>query len=210
MIAAARPQEPYNKDQAVNYARTWVQNGGTPLRNPSYPDMSANASDGGDCTNFISQTLRAGGWRNTTTTSTTSDMLWWLTSKMSYSQTWTTTHGFFRHMNGGANPGTVGNSYESWYRWDFTPGTSGTISVNYGDIISADWQGNGIIDHTMIVTGFRIKPDGYAEVLVSYHSTDRKDLPISTIQAAYPNAKFYRFGPLNQNLIIQQYQIRVV
>ncbi len=45
-IAQARPPEPYNKDTAVNYARTWVSNTQT-LRNSNFPDLSANSSDGG-------------------------------------------------------------------------------------------------------------------------------------------------------------------
>lgn len=210
-LAQARPQESYNKDTAVNYARQWVSNTQT-LRNSNFPDLSAREDDGGDCTNFVSQALRAGGWRNTATTNTTSDVLWWLTGKATNqrSQTWGTAHGFFRHMNGGEEPRVVGKSYESWYRWDAIPGVSGDVSVNYGDIISVDWTGNGSVDHTMIVTGFRRLPSQMLEPLVSYHSTDRKDLPMSTLQSLKPNARFYRFGPLNQNLIPQPYQIRVV
>lgn len=210
-LAQARPQEPYNKDTAVNYARQWVSNTQT-LRNPSFPDLLVVGENGGDCTNFVSQSLRAGGWRNTATTNTTSDVLWWLTGKADNqrSQTWAVAHGFFRHMNGGYEPSTVGNSYESWSRWDSIPGVSGSVSANYGDIISVDWTGNGSIDHTMIVTGFRRLPNQSLEVLVSYHSTDRKDLPISTLQSLTPNARFYRFGPVNQSLIPQAYQIRTV
>ncbi len=167
---------------------------------------------GGDCTNFVSQALRAGGWRNTATTNTTSDVLWWLTGKATNqrSQTWGVAHGFFRHMNGGQEPGTVGNSYESWYRWNLTTGVGWSALVNYGDVISVDWTGDGSIDHTMIVTGFRRLPDQSFDPLVSYHSTDRKDLPMSTLQSLKPNARFYRFGPLNQSQIPQAYQIRTV
>lgn len=210
-LAQARTQEPYNKDTAVNYARQWVSNTQT-LRNSSFPDLSARSNDGGDCTNFVSQALRAGGWRNTATTNTTSDVLWWLTGKADNqrSQTWGTAHGFFRHMNGGQEPNVVGNSYESWSRWDSIPGVSGDVSVNYGDIISVDWKGDGRIDHTMIVTGFRRLPSQMLEPLVSYHSTDRKDLPVSSLQSLYPNARFYRFGPVNQSLVIQSYQIRLI
>ena len=44
---------PYNREKAVEYADTWAMG-----RNPAYYDYS---NLGGDCTNFISQCLYAGG-----------------------------------------------------------------------------------------------------------------------------------------------------
>lgn len=190
----ARPLEPYNAEAAVNYARKWVQNGGVPLRNTAYPDLS---NPNGDCTNFVSQALTAGGWRNTLTTNVTSDLLWWYKSKASYSQSWSVAHAFFRHLNGGVNPPTTGKSYESWYKF------GGLSSANYGDIVQADWAGNNaVISHTMIVTGFKRRGDGIIEPRLSYHSNDTKDIPLTDfmirVKASYPKAKFYTFSPLAQ------------
>lgn len=187
--ALARPQEPYSPETAVSYMKNWAYS-----RNSQYPDLS---NPNGDCTNFVSQALKYAGWRNTATTNTTSDSLWWFQSKNSggYSQTWSVAHAFFRHMNGGVNPPGTGASYEGWTKW------SGS-SVNLGDIIQVDWNGNNaIIGHTMMVTGFKRKSDGTVEPRVTYHSTDTKDLPwsdfLARVSKNYPNAKFYRFGPLN-------------
>ena len=200
----ARSQEPYNANNAVSYARTWAKSRNT----ATYPDYGASMADGGDCTNFISQVLRAGGWNNTATTNKTSDTLWWFSSKTSHSQTWSTAHGFFRHMNGGLNPAQgFGSSYESWYGWN------GTTSVNYGDIVSADWEGDGIINHNMIVTGFSRKPDGSIEPRFSYHSMtnstqypDALDRPLSSMN--YTNAtRFYRWGSQNICYIPASWQI---
>ena len=44
---------PYNREKAIEYANTWAYG-----RNPAYYDYS---NLGGDCTNFISQCLYAGG-----------------------------------------------------------------------------------------------------------------------------------------------------
>ncbi|MCL2851119.1 MAG: amidase domain-containing protein [Firmicutes bacterium] len=44
---------PYNRNAAIEYARTWAFS-----RNPYYYDFS---DIGGDCTNFVSQALVAGG-----------------------------------------------------------------------------------------------------------------------------------------------------
>jgi hypothetical protein len=41
---------------AANYARTWALS-----RNPEYADYSGQGA-GGDCTNFVSQAMYAGGW----------------------------------------------------------------------------------------------------------------------------------------------------
>lgn len=193
----------YSPDASVAYANKWVQDNpknipSLNLRNKNYPDLS---NVGGDCTNFISQNLSAGGWKNTATTSKISDQVWWYLDKTNYSQTWSVAHGFFRHINGGYSEDKLGKSFEGWSRWDFT--SKGVISANYGDIISMDLPGNGYIDHNTIVTGFYRRPDGSVEPRVSYHSTDRKNIQISAIQSAYPKARFYRFGPVNACLIIK-------
>ena len=75
----------YDKDSATSYARSWAFS-----RNSQYRDFSSNTNDGGDCTNFGSQVLRAGGLTNTGT-STTSDQSWFYNST-TQSQTWTVAH----------------------------------------------------------------------------------------------------------------------
>jgi hypothetical protein len=63
VLAASKPQIKkgdfmpiYNRFMAVQYALKWAFN-----RNPAFPDYSAQGG-GGDCTNFVSQALLAGGW----------------------------------------------------------------------------------------------------------------------------------------------------
>jgi|GEM_PF-849825 len=181
----ARPQEPYDREKATSYARQWALS-----RNPSYADYSSLPSDGGDCTNFVSQSLRAGGWRNTTLGSAASDLYWYYVNSSQTSQTWKTAHGFYRHMNGG---------YESWYGWQ------GFSSVNYGDVVSIDFQGDGRIDHTVMVTGFAKNTNGTVEPLISYHSSDVLNVRVSEFLARVvahygPKSngmKIYRWGAMN-------------
>jgi hypothetical protein len=47
----------YNRTAAANYASVWALH-----RNPMWVDDSSSAGGGGDCTNFVSQALFAGGW----------------------------------------------------------------------------------------------------------------------------------------------------
>lgn len=192
----------YYPDNAVNYARSWVSNSKT-LRNSTYPDFS---SSGGDCTNFVSQALKAGGLTNTATDKSTSDTRWFYVDKKNYSQTWSTANGLYTRMkNGNADiSNRKTNSYEDWVSW------SGLGSLNYGDIVFADWTNSNYVSHTMIVTGFHRMDNGIIEARLSYHSNDTKDITITDFKArikSYPNAKFYRFGKQNSCLIPQPYQI---
>jgi hypothetical protein len=47
----------FQREAAVDYAVRWALE-----RNPQYPDYSSSNGGGGDCTNFVSQVMHAGGW----------------------------------------------------------------------------------------------------------------------------------------------------
>jgi Putative amidase domain len=49
----------YNRIAAADYGTKWAVPG---ARNSTWPDFSSSQGGGGDCTNFISQCLYAGGW----------------------------------------------------------------------------------------------------------------------------------------------------
>lgn len=172
VVADSRPQEPYATYQALPYANAWVDNM-LYLRNPSYPAFS------NDCTNFLSQILRAGGWTNTAIGSSTSDQYWYYVSASQYSQTWSVANALYRRFALG---------YESWYGGRVWTPTS--ITASPGDVIFADWTGDGIIDHSMIVTN----GGGYSAITLSYHSTDRKNRPFSDIVPLYPSAIYYKYS----------------
>lgn len=155
----ARSQEPYVPLLAQRYANQWVQDNAE-LRNPAYIYFSS------DCTNFLSQSLRAGGFRDTTTGSQYSDLYWYYKSGTQYSQTWSLAHALYRRF---------ANGYESWYGGYVVSPT--TMRAKVGDIIFADWQGDSNIDHSMIVTGI----GSSGEPLLSYHSTDRENYSWNTL-----------------------------
>lgn len=50
-----------------------------------------------------------------------------------------------------------------------------------GDLMYFDWSGDGNIDHSSIITEI----DGN-EIYLTYHSTDRKNKPLSVIMQGYP------------------------
>ncbi|MFH8517553.1 amidase domain-containing protein [Streptomyces gelaticus] len=126
------------------------------------------------CTNFISQAMRAGGWKMTSGSfSSRKDNKKWFHA----SHTWTTSYTW-----AGA---------ENWY-WFASKHSKRTKMLNNvwkmqsADVLQADWKRDGIIDHTMIVTK---KSKG--EIYLTYHTPSVQNKKLSTILAKYPRAAWY-------------------
>lgn len=177
-LSSARPQEPYSPFLAQTYANQWVDNT-VELRNPVYLYYPS------DCANFVSQTLRAGGWRNTAIGPAASDLYWYYASASQVSDTWKVANALHRRF---------AFNYESWYGGLVI--NPSTLRARVGDVIFADWTGDSIIDHAMIVTG----TGASGEPLVSYHTTDRENYPWSALLARFPppsyTPKFYKYSPV--------------
>lgn len=169
-MADAPRKSPWNYSAASNYALQWAYS-----RNPAYINFT------NDCTNFASQALRAGGWKDTATLISTQMHSWFYKSSTNYAQTWSTANGLKNRIVNGYETGAtkLGRSF----------GGLGPEYLNnqirVGDIIFADWEGDGIYNHTMVVTSV-----SYSETLVSYHSTDRKNYSMADVAASSPNAQF--------------------
>lgn len=159
----------YNPDSAVQYANQYALN-----PNSAYPNFSS------DCTNFVSQSLRAGGLYDdssvlmpitpltgagstTTTPIYVSDPWspynWYFFKKdpfsgtpayNTFSATWSVANQSYKRLRTGADSWKYAGSYK-------IQSVNTNIPVNYGDIVYADWTDDAIIDHAMIVTGFQYK-----------------------------------------------------
>lgn len=133
----------YNRQAAVQYANTWWNS-----YNPAYPTFDV------DCTNYISQCLKAGGapmrgYPNR-------EKGWWIEGG-TWSLSWSTSHSL------------------RWYLETSTVGLKGVRVANardleLGDVICYDFEGDGRFDHTTIVTGFNGN-----EPLVNAHTNNSKD-----------------------------------
>lgn len=115
----------YNRQEAVKYAEYWWNDA-----NPAYHFFEVN-----DCTNFISQCLRAGGapMRGFPNRSTG----WWYQND-DWSFSWSVAHAF------------------RWYLSGSTKGLQATEvdapeKLQLGDVICYDFEGDGRYDHTTIV-----------------------------------------------------------
>ncbi len=166
----------YNRTDAIDYAYTWWNS-----RNPSYPDFGDN-----DCTNFISQAMIAGGFskvgsgdgcRDESTSTefysySASPPLWCLGSNRNWewSTSWSVVWPFrdyFGHQN----------SYATVLGWTKSASTAKNL-LSPGDIVQLqNKQGsNWVSYHNMLVTD-----EDSNDLLLTYHATNRKDKPLSSI-----------------------------
>lgn len=154
--AAASPDGPppeplqarrrYNRAAAVRYAlRHWNS------PNPRFANMDTFGA-GGDCANFVSQCLLAGGWPLDYRESAV-DREWWYRRMGTepfdrnrddwWSCTWAVADSHLRYMR--ANHGQV-------LLLSANPRLARLLRL--GDVIYYDWDGDEVFTHSAIVTGF--------------------------------------------------------
>jgi len=145
---------PYDRIRAVEYANEWALG-----RNPKYYDYSGL---GGDCTNFISQCIYAGGG----IMNYTKDLGWYYINPNDKAPAWTGVqflYNFLTRKAGG--PGPVGEE-------------TGITSVEPGDIIQLAFQETGRFSHSLIIVKCG-DPPALDNILIDTHSYDRKEYPLS-------------------------------
>lgn len=125
----------YSRNAAVNYALTYGAN-----PNPAYRYFKEYQMLGGDCTNFISQCLHAGG----APFDYNFKIQWWYNSSSSWSYAWTIAHSLYWYLR-------------EKYRLN-SPGLKGQevsdISLlQLGDLIMYESY-RGVIYHSAIITSF--------------------------------------------------------
>lgn len=160
----------YDRNAAADYAYNNAFNG--------VPgSWRFEVEDRGDCANFVSNSLKAGGWREIGGSYTSNDAWFYnYPYRYGYSHTWAVADKFYRFMSRSSrvNPCSVAHY---------------SHLLEKGDVIQADWDSNGVWDHTMIVTG-----KNGNDPLVSYHSDSiegrERDKSLSDIRQDNPNARF--------------------
>lgn len=116
----------YNRNNASTYAYTWW-NG----NNSAYRTFNA------DCTNFVSQCIKAGGFVN--------NSAWYYNNYWSWSTKWTVANDFRTWLSSYSN--TI-NAYTKVYSLSWFSTSSG---LKKGDVLAWDFDENGTTDHVMIV-----------------------------------------------------------
>ncbi|MGG2460955.1 amidase domain-containing protein [Streptomyces sp. RGM 3693] len=138
--------------------------------NPDYPDFNG-IGDGGDCTNFVSQALKAGGWQHVP--GYTTDFHKWFGNSEIQSDSF------------------VGVNEFSWFALSSKRASSlaNVYQMDIGDVLQLDFDRDGSKDHSMIVTNRSRQGMPY----VTYHSTNTYNRSVASIVASYPNAAYYAY-----------------
>ncbi|MGA5690613.1 amidase domain-containing protein [Cytobacillus pseudoceanisediminis] len=164
----------YNNIAARDYAYKWTSNSSTLRNNSQYPYYS-NQNNGcyscwNDCTNFVSQAIRAGGMKFRGTTNWLSNSNWWYNNAKP-SNTWGGAHNFYNH-------------------WKSRAGIASSVSaLQTGDVVNADFGGDGHIDHTAIIT--RNTGSASSNKYLTQHTSDKEEL---TTLANWYNSGYKVYG----------------
>ena len=151
-----------NYTNMVNYAFAHWGGAGAPY-NGAYRSWGSE-----DCTNFISQALRAGGWQD-------ANGLWfdngsWWYNSLNQTHTWINAQAW--SMFAPSRTNSLGNV------WD----------LRYADVLQMDFSKDGTKDHTMLVTAWNS-----SQIYLTYHSIDTKNRSLSSILTQYPSAWYYAY-----------------
>ena len=147
------PLAPYDRGAAVAYARRWALS-----RNPRYYNYDGI---GGDCTNFTSQCLLAGGgvmnYKHT--------YGWYYIGASNHSPSWTGVEFLYNFLTRRTGVGPVGRE-------------TGPAYVRPGDI--SQFAGTSArFSHTQVITSVG-DPPGFNNILVCTHTFNSLDRPLST------------------------------
>ncbi|MFD9359657.1 amidase domain-containing protein [Streptomyces sp. NPDC060031] len=136
--------------------------------NPAYRKFNGA---GGDCTNFISQALKAGGWK--AVPGSTSDYRNWWYDGARQSDSW------------------VGANEWAWFTLSNqrAANLASVYQTDVGDIVQVDFNKDGSKDHSMMVTYRSSAGMPY----LTYHSTNTYRKSLASIIASYPDAVYYAY-----------------
>lgn len=142
----------YDREAAIRYAHLWALD-----RNPKYYDFE---NLGGDCTNFCSQVLHAGGCPM----NNTKEVGWYYYSLNNRTPSWTGVEFFYRFITN--NRGIGPKSREVSPR-----------EIELGDVIQLDFPHNAPFNHCLIVVA-NPEPGNINRILISCHTVDRDNYPL--------------------------------
>ena len=167
--------KPYPRERAVEYAQKWALS-----RNPLFYDFTGG---GGNCTNFVSQSILAGAL----TMNSTTTFGWYYTSIDNRSPSWTGVREFYEFMCG------IGDFPQKSERVGPFCNEVEREFIEIGDVVQLS-NSRGQFYHSLLVSGFR---DG--DILISAQSNDALDRPLSTYN--YATARFLHVVGVNIEIV---------
>lgn len=161
----------YNRERAVEYARRWALS-----RNPLFYDFTGG---GGNCTNFVSQSLLAGSLiMNPTET-----FGWYYVDVNNRAPSWTGVREFYEFLCG------LGDFAPRNERQGPFAAEVMRERVEIGDVVQLS-NTRGVFYHSLLVSGFM-----NGEILVCAQSNDALDRPLSSYN--YATARFLHVVGVN-------------
>lgn len=121
----------FNRTKAMEYACQWAF-----LRNPDFPDYSMSQGGGGDCTNFVSQCMLAGGWTTIPIVNPRGGSMY---------------HGWWSTTYGASFPWCVGDKFADMIETTRRASRCRRDELAIGDIVGVKRE-DGQIGHVLIVT----------------------------------------------------------
>lgn len=170
--------EQYNRNNAVTYA----------LRYATTPNPDYIFFQGVDCTNYISQCLRAGGCQNHYHPTHP----WWYENN-NWTVSWSVAGSMYWYIRVCTSENTFGIRAQTFFQNTSNPLRDDIRSIiQLGDIIQYA-QADGFIRHSAIITSFETTPQGKSP-LISQHSSNLAN--ISWIKP-FPRAIFHHITYIN-------------
>lgn len=147
---------PYDRKKAIEYAHKWAFG-----RNPAYGDFSQM---GGDCTNFISQCIHAGG----AAMNYTPDLGWFYQSMRRRAPAWTGVEPLYRFLttNRGKGPYAV---------------KADAGEMHPGDVVQLSFNGGASYGHSLFVVQAGDPPDN-SNILIATHTFNSDNRPLNSWQ----------------------------
>lgn len=150
----------YDRIGATQYARGWALS-----RNPKFQDYE---EWGGNCTNYISQCVNAGGIPMDPYGDNVMKEWYWYSDKKR-TPSWTAAQPFFEYFTRNNNDNT--NKFGVYAE------ESNYEEMELGDIVQLIKDGKAY--HTMIITGILFDGDEVYDYLISQNTYDLLDYPLS-------------------------------
>lgn len=187
----------YDANKAVEYALNYynLQYGGT--YGNKFDNFHGTNIIGGNCTNFANQSILAGISGLTDNNSVFNALKtyidpgdskgnndWYYENINNRAPSWTGAQELYNYAKAQSSNPSFGGLHFKYITHDTHSSFMDYNEVKKGDIVFADWDGNGSIDHTMIVTNFIDKfysGLGYNKIRLTYQTNNESDVGLGDL-----------------------------
>lgn len=183
----------YNPGSAAAYAEAYCYS-----YNPRF-----NAY-GADCANFASQCILAGLVGSSDGNTVASKAPYFTADRNSYyswctyTNAWINAQWLIQYAKG--NISTYKGLHMTFITEDTPTKYMDYNRVQVGDIIFADWDNNGVMDHVMIVTEIWTNQSGYNRIRYAAHTNNAKNAGLGDLNVYYGyKATFHVYRPTDYN-----------